>query len=128
VFTGALAGGVGGALAGGLAGAFIGANRCTDVGQPDTCHTVGGILTGAALGFTVGAPLGAHAFDDRRGAVGRSLLVSTAIAVGGAAAFHLADTRMSGGARSATVGAILIAVPILQLISATAIETRTGRR
>ena len=58
----------------------------------------------------------------------RSLLVSTAIAVGGAAAFHLVDTRMSGGAGSATVGAILIAVPILQSISADAIETRTGRR
>jgi hypothetical protein len=35
---------------------------------------------------------------------------------------------MSGGARSATVGAILIAVPVFQLLSATAIETRTGRR
>jgi hypothetical protein len=126
--AGALAGGAVGALVGGLAGVYVGGNRCVDAGNPDTCYGIAGLFAGAAAGFTVGTPVGAHLLNRRQGALGPSLLTSAALAAGGVVAFQLADRHARGAARVGTLQAIVVAVPVLQLVSATVIETRTGRR
>ncbi len=127
-FLGALAGGAAGALVGGVAGAWIGGNRCVDAGNPDSCYLLLGTVTGLAVGMTIGTPLGAHLLNRRRGDLRTGLLASTAIAGAGLVAFRAADINVRGSARPATLNAILVAVPVLQVATATVIEGRTGAR
>jgi hypothetical protein len=73
-------------------------------------------LLGAFVGASVGAPYAVHLSNGRRGRLGPAVLASLAIGLvgglGGAAATH--DAR------------VLLAVPILQIASAVAIEHRTA--
>jgi hypothetical protein len=125
---GSVLGGAAGALLGGVAGAYIGGNRCVDAGNPDSCYGLEGLALGTAVGFTLGAPVGAHVANRRAGSLGWSLLASATIAAAGATALRIADERPPGTARGILVGAVAISVPVLQVLSATLIETRTGRR
>jgi hypothetical protein len=126
--TGALIGSAGGALVGGITGLWIGGNRCIDPGNPDSCDWLRGMVVGVAVGTTLGAPVGAHLLNRRRGALHYSLLASAVIAGAGIVALRAADRSAQGSRRTATLNGILIGVPVLQVIAATVIETRTSRR
>jgi hypothetical protein len=128
VAAGALLGGAAGLLAGSVTGLYVGGNRCHDPGNPDSCHWLDGLLVGAAVGVTVGTPGGAHLFNRRRGSLAWSLVASAALGVAGAAMFNAADGRPPGGGRNAMLATAVIAVPVLQVVSATIIETRTAKR
>jgi hypothetical protein len=129
--AGGVLGGAAGVLLGGLAGAYVGGNRCTDPGNPDTCALIGGVLGGVYVGYTLGTPVGAHLLDRRRGDLRRSTLASTAILVAGVGLLRVAGVSLNGtstpGQRRLAL-TVALAVPVLQLASATVIETRTGRR
>jgi hypothetical protein len=125
---GSLLGGAAGALVGGVAGAYIGGNRCGDAGNPDSCYGLEGVVLGTAAGFTLGAPVGAHLANRRAGSLGWSLLASATAAAAGVVALRIIDERPPGTARGVLVGTVAISVPLLQVVSATLIETRTGRR
>jgi hypothetical protein len=109
LLLGGVLGGVAGVFAGGIVGAKLTDGNCEDCG-----------LEGAAYGLVVGGsallPLGVHLANGRRGNFGRALLASLAI---GAAGF--------GAALGTNRGEIMLAVPVLQLISSVAIERATGR-
>lgn len=126
--AGALLGGAAGVLAGGLAGVFIGGNRCADEGNPDSCQALGGLLLGAAVGHTVGAPVGAHLLNRRQGALPASLLASVAIAGAGVAALWATDRLDQHERNNAAQISVAVAVPILQIVSSAIIEQRTSRR
>jgi hypothetical protein len=128
VLAGGLLGGAAGLLVGGVTGLYVGGNRCNDPGNPDSCHLIDGLLIGAAVGFTLGTPSGAHVFGRRRGSLGWSLVASAALGLAGAALLNAADQRPPGGARNALLGTVVIGIPLLQVVSATIIETRTARR
>ena len=126
--TGALLGATAGALLGGLTGVFIGGNRCSESGNPDSCHAIDGMIVGAAVGVTLGTPVGAHLMNRRRGALPYSLLASAALAALGAVAFRAAHAHASGAQRATMQSAVVIMVPVLQIVTATVIETRSSRR
>ena len=128
VVAGALLGGATGLLAGGVTGLYVGGNRCNDPGNPDSCHLLDGLLVGAAVGVALGTPGGAHLLNRRRGSLAWSLVASAALGLAGAAIFNAADGRPPGGGRNAILVTAVIAVPVLQVVSATIIETRTARR
>jgi hypothetical protein len=126
-FTGALAGAAAGALVGGVAGGYIGGNRCTIEGNPDSCYLIVGTAVGLAVGVTLGAPVGAHLLNRRQGNLGLSMLASTGIGVAGFLALRHADEHVRGSNRTATLNAILIGTPLLQVASSALIEAMTGR-
>jgi hypothetical protein len=100
--------GAGGALAGGAIGARL----------TDTCEdcALEGLAYGLVAGWSTAAPLGVHLANGRKGNYGEALFASLAV---GAAGF---------GATLATgEGAIMIAVPVMQLVSSIAIEGATSR-
>lgn len=77
-------GAVVGAAAVGLVGAVAGgafSSRDCPSGDPDACLGAAfpGFIWGAGAGMTIGAPLGAHLFDGRRGKLAPSLAASAAI-------------------------------------------------
>lgn len=123
-FAGAVLGGAAGALAGGVAGTAVGSNDCYDRGNPDTCRWLEGLVIGGALGITVGIPVGAHLLNRRHGPLAWSLLASVGIATAGAIAFHQADLHARGAGRGTLLSGILIAVPVLQVVTSTVIEVR----
>jgi len=125
---GALLGGTAGVLAGGIAGLYIGGNRCSSPGSSDSCYGFEGMLAGAAVGMTVGTPVGAHLMNRRRGALPYSLLTSVAVAAAGVVAFRAVDAHARGSGRVAALNSIVIAVPVLQVLCATLIESRSSRR
>jgi hypothetical protein len=125
---GALLGGTAGLLAGGLAGLYIGGSRCSSPGSSDSCYGIEGMFAGAAVGFTVGTPVGAHLMNRGRGPVISSLLTSAAVAAAGVVAFRAVDAHTKGPARVTALNSIVISVPILQVVSVTLIEARSGRR
>lgn len=128
IVGGSLLGGAAGVLLGGVAGAFVGGNRCEDEGNPDSCHGLDGMLLGSAVGFSFGVPVGAHVANRGAGSLGWSLIASAATAAAGAAVLKIADQRPPGAARGILVGTVAISVPVLQVVSATLIQSRTGLR
>jgi hypothetical protein len=127
---GGVLGGVAGVLAGGLLGLVAGGNHCTDSGNPDTCYGLEGTLIGAAAGYTVGVPVGTHYANHRRGNLGRSLLVSTAIAGAGAGVLAASGVHWNSASNSTgrkVVPVVLLAVPIAQIVASVRIEERTSR-
>jgi hypothetical protein len=128
--AGALVGGAAGVLVGGIAGGYIGGNRCTIEGNPDSCRAIGGAIVGGYVGYGLGVPVGAHLLDRRRGKLGWSLAASAALAAVGVSALVAAEERDGDPARRGErdrYAAIAFAVPVLQVLSAVAIETGTGR-
>jgi hypothetical protein len=122
-FAGALLGGAAGTLAGGVAGAYVGGNRCSSPGNSDTCQLIEGILVGSAVGFAIGTPVGAHVLNRRRGSLTASLVASAAIATAGIVAVREANRERRNG----LVRALIVSVPVVQLLSTTAIEVKTSR-
>lgn len=122
-FAGALLGGAAGTLVGGIVGAYIGGNRCSSPGNSDSCQLIEGIAVGSTVGVTIGTPIGAHLLNRRRGSLAASLVVSAAIATAGVVAVRAADRQGRDGLLRATI----VAVPIAQLLTTTAIEVKTSR-
>jgi hypothetical protein len=105
---GLLAGATGG-VAVMYTGAMLTANECED------CAIVGAVY-GLVAGVSSGIPVGVHFSNGGRGKLLPSLLAS--LAIGGAGL---------GLAIAADQPAVMLAVPVLQLASAIAIERKTGR-
>jgi hypothetical protein len=105
-------GGVLGGAAGAFAGGIIGAKAA------DTCEdcALEGLIYGFVGGGSAALPLGVHLANHRRGNYGLSLLASLAI---GAVGFG--TTLATHGD-----GRLMIAVPVLQLVSSIAIERTTA--
>jgi hypothetical protein len=117
-----VAGGVlGGALGGlsvGFAGAMIGGNSCGDVGNPDSCRGIQGLLIGIAVGESIGVPLGTHLAGRRRGRLAPALLASAAI---GAVTAGVIAANVEGG------HALILVAPAAQIGASAWIERRTAR-
>jgi hypothetical protein len=107
-------GGLGAATVGTFAGAVLGARLttrypCEDCGLEGLVY--GGVAGGSAL-----LPLGVHLANGRRGNYGASLAASLGIGAAGLAV-----------AVASREGAVMLTVPVLQLVSAIAIERATAR-
>ncbi len=107
-------GGLGTATVGTFAGAAIGAKittryPCEDCGLEGLIY--GGVAGGSAL-----LPLGVHLVNGRRGNYGASLLASLGIGAAGLAV-----------AVASQEGAVMLTVPVLQLVSSIVIERATAR-
>ncbi|HEY7636687.1 MAG TPA: hypothetical protein VH763_14150 [Gemmatimonadales bacterium] len=107
-------GGLGAATLGTFAGAAIGAKITTRYPCED-CGLVGLIYGGVAGGSAL-LPLGVHLVNGRRGNYGASLLASLGIGATGLAV-----------AIATQEGAVMLSVPVLQLVSSIAIERATSR-
>jgi hypothetical protein len=116
--TGAVAGGAAGLLLGGAIGLMIGGNRCVDPGNPDSCSGLEGMVVGASLGMSAGIPVGTHLANHRRGRLLPSLAVSVAMPLVVAGIAELADEDR--------VYAVLLAVPIAQVVTSVMIEGRSN--
>ncbi len=103
------AGGAVGFFAGALAGAKLTEHDCED------CAFVGAIY-GAVAGGSALLPLGVHVANRGRGNLGLSLLSS--LVIGGA------GLALASGTNSA---AVMVPVPVLQIVSSILIERRTER-
>ena len=110
-----------GMVAFGLVGGLIGANSCADTGNPDSCRGIEGGLWGAAVGYTVGIPVGVHLANRRAGSLGPGLLTSAAIAGAGVAIGFGIGTDQS-------IAVAALSAPIVQMVSSVIIERRTARR
>lgn len=123
---GAVLGAAAGTLAGGLLGGAITSRDC-DPGNPDAClgEAIPGLLVGAGLGYAMGAPVGAHLANGRRGKLGSSLLVSSALFGVQAITVGLIGHHASTSLERSAVPVVFIAIPAAQLISAVTIERRT---
>jgi hypothetical protein len=121
-------GGAAGALAGGIAGLYLGGNRCSSPGNPDSCLGLEGLAVGTAVGFTLGAPVGAHLLDRRHGSLPPSLLASVAIAGAGVAGLWALEQNVEHPRRRTFQVPLAIAVPVLQVVTAAIIEQRTNGR
>jgi hypothetical protein len=118
---GGAAAGAAGMVAFGLAGGMIGGNTCRDIGNPDSCRGFEGALWGAALGHTVGIPVGVHLANGRAGKLSTSVLASAAIAGAGIAVGF-------GSGSDPVLAAAALTAPIAQLVSSVMIERATARR
>jgi hypothetical protein len=101
-------GGAAGLLAGGYVGSRLTEDDCED------CFFIGGAY-GAVAGWSSGIPLGVHLANGGRGRFLPSLATSLAIGAVGLGAAAASDTYE-----------IMIAVPVLQLVSSILIERGTG--
>ncbi len=108
--AGGILGGAVGVFGGALAGAYLTGNSCED------CALVGAVY-GAVTGGSTLLPLGVHLANGRRGNFGSSLLASLAVGAVGL-----------GVAQAANSVEVMIAVPVLQIVSAVFIERGTERR
>ena len=121
---GAVLGGAVGMVVGGFAGASFTSRNC-ESGNPDAClgESFPGFLWGAGIGGTIAIPLGAHYAGGRKGALVPSMLVSAAIF--GAEVLALRSAVKDGQyVHKRTAIAVVIAAPILQIISSVAFEAR----
>ena len=107
--VGGVVGGAVGFFAGALAGAKLTEHDCED------CAFVGAIY-GSVAGGSALLPLGIHVANRGRGNFGMSLLSSLAI---GGAGLALASQFDDAG--------VMIAVPVLQIVSSILIERRTEK-
>ena len=126
--AGAILGGAVGVAVGALAGGAFTSSRCDDGGNPDSC--IGplflGFIWGGGVGHTVGIPLGAHYIGGRKGELVPSML--TSVAIFGAEILALRYAVKDGQyVHKNTAIAVVIAAPILQIISSVAFEAR-GKR
>jgi hypothetical protein len=120
-----------GVAAGSVIGAFAGGgwtSRDCPPGDPDACLGAAfpGFLWGAGVGATVGAPVGAWLGSGRNGNVGTSLLVSSGLF----AAEVLALRAIVEDGRTEHKGAalaIVVGVPVLQVVASTYLHARSGR-
>lgn len=120
--AGGLTGGVAGIFIGGAAGARLARIDC-DVGCDESALYMA--LLGAIVGESFMLPLGVHLADRRLGSYLPSMLTSVALTGAGLGlAYALPHDVMSMGGTKA----ILITVPMLQLVSSILIERRTARR
>jgi hypothetical protein len=126
--AGALLGGAAGALAGGIAGLYIGGNRCSEPANSDTCQGLEGLVVGSALGITLGAPLGAHLLNGRRGSLPLSMLGSAAVGGLGVLAILAVEQNVEGSRQGGIQVPLAVATPVLQVITAAIIERRTSVR
>ncbi len=125
--AGAVLGGAVGVAIGGLAGAAFTSRNCEE-GNPDACigPTFLGIIWGGGVGHTIGIPLGAHYVGGRKGELVPSMLVSAAIF--GAEVLVLRSAVQDGRyVHKNTAIGVVIAAPILQIISSVIFEAR-GKR
>jgi hypothetical protein len=106
--AGGLIGGAVGVFAGGLAGVRLTERDCED------CGIVGAVY-GAIAGGSALLPLGVHVANRGRGNFGLSLLSS--LAIGGAGLAIATQTNSA---------AVMIPVPVLQIVTSILIERRTG--
>jgi hypothetical protein len=106
---GGLAGGAVGVFGGALIGGKLTENDCEDC-------VIEGIVYGAVVGGSALLPLGVHVANGRRGSFGLSLLSSLAIGGLGLAV-----------ALEANEAAVLIPVPVLQIVSSILIERATEK-
>jgi hypothetical protein len=106
---------LGGVLAG-TAGTFGGAWVGNEITR-DACEDcfIEGVIYGGVAGGSALLPLGVHLANGRRGNYGASLLASLGIGAAGLAV-----------AVASQEGAVMLAVPVLQLISSIAIERGTA--
>jgi hypothetical protein len=107
---------LGGVLAG-TAGVFGGAWIGNELTK-DACEDcfLEGLVYGGVAGGSALLPLGVHLANGRRGNYGASLLSSLGIGAAGLAV-----------AFASNEGAVMLAVPVLQLVSSIAIERATAR-
>ena len=123
-----LLGATAGALVGGLAGAYIGAATASgaspcQTGDPDGClgAQLPRALWGIGIGITLGAPVGAHLGNRRRGHPAYTALASAALFAGEVVALRsLVDDGRTE--HKSTVVGIAVAVPVLQIIATTIAE------
>ena len=130
--AGAVAGAVLGGAAAGVIGGLVGGSltsRGCDFGNPDAClgQAFPGFVWGVGAGTTLGVPLGAHLGGGRRGNLPRSLLMSSALFAAEVVALNLLvdDGQTQHGE---AVRAIVIAVPVLQVVSSVYIERSSAGR
>lgn len=123
--AGAILGGVVGVAVGGFTGAAFTSSRCDGGGNPDSCigPMILGIIWGGGVGHTVGIPLGAHYIGGRKGSLVPSMLASAAIF--GAEVLVLRSAVKDGQyvQKNMALG-VVIAAPILQIISSVVFEAR----
>jgi hypothetical protein len=104
------------ATAGMLTGAFGGGLIGIQIDGDNGLDDADGAVIGGLVGTSLLIPTAVHLADGRRGNLGRSILVSTV--VGGA---------MLAAGVAAESGEIILAIPLVQLISSVFIERDTGR-
>jgi len=108
--AGGIVGGAVGVFGGALAGARITQHDCED------CGLVGAVY-GAVAGGSALLPLGVHVANRGRGNFGWSLLGSLAMGAAGLAVAHEANSA-----------AVMLPVPVLQIVSSILIERATEKR
>jgi hypothetical protein len=118
---GGTAAGAAGMVAFGIAGGLVGGGICRDYGNPDSCRGLEGVLWGAAVGYTVGIPVGVHLANGRSGKLSTSMLASAAIAGAGVAVGL-------GSGSDAALAAAAFTAPIAQFVSSVMLERATAQR
>lgn len=126
--AGAILGGAVGVAVGAVVGGAITNSNCDSGGNPDSC--IGplfvGLIWGGGVGHTIGIPLGAHYVGGRKGDLIPSMLTSAAIFGAEILALRYAVEDRQYVHKNTAI-AVVIAAPILQIISSVAFEAR-GRR
>lgn len=122
--AGAILGGALGLVGGGFAGGTFTSRDC-ESGNPDACvgPTFQGIIWGGGVGHTIGIPLGAHYVGGRRGQLVPSMLVSAAIFGAEVLVLRYAVKDRQYVHKNTAIG-VVIAAPILQIISSVVFEAR----
>jgi len=115
---------------GGLVGARFMGDGCQS-GNPKAClgEAFPGFVWGVGIGTTLGAPLGAHLGNGRRGDLPRAVLVSSAFLAGEVVALRtfIEGDQIRPGRRRA-VQAIVILTPIAQIVAAALVERQSAAR
>lgn len=106
---GGVLGGVAGLFAGAVVGGWLTEHDCEDCG-------LAGVVYGGIAGWSVGIPMGVHMVNGRRGSYGRSLLASLGIGTVGLAAAFATNS-----------GAVLLTVPVAQIVTSVLIERKTEK-
>ena len=125
--VGSILGVAAGSVAGAIAGGGWTSRDCPE-GDPDACLGAAfpGFLWGAGVGATIGAPVGAWLGSGRNGNVATSLLVSSALFATEVLALRSIVRDGRTDHESAAI-AIVIAVPILQVVASTYLHARSAR-
>ena len=125
--VGSVLGVAAGTVVGAIAGGGWTSRDCPE-GDPDACLGAAfpGFLWGAGVGATVGAPVGAWLGSGRNGNLATSLLASSALFAAEVIALRsiVRDGRTN---REGAAIAIVVAVPVLQVLVSTYLHARHGR-
>lgn len=122
LMTGGIVGGVAGLLIGGATAAGLGNLGCTEGCGESGLYWA---LLGAAVGETISLPLGVHLANRRQGSYLFAMLASVALTGAGIGmAVGLPESPTGDQGRSI----LLIAVPVMQMVSSIQIERWTARR